>query len=91
MPVKNTSQRQGMPAANSGPDASPKKRRKFSLTDNDKKDKEVGVSFEVYQSEAATFQSIGEFRKAINSYTRVSVFLLIPYRHKRCRRIFRYS
>jgi len=75
MPAKNTSQRQGMQAANNAADGSPKK-RKFSLTlaDNEKKEKDVGVSFEVFQSEAATFQGIGEFRKAINSYTRVSVY-----------------
>jgi len=73
MPVKNTSQRQ---AANTGPDASPKKKREYSFVDNagDKKSKESSVSFEVYQSEAATFQNIGEFRKAIASYTRVSVY-----------------
>jgi len=71
MPAKSTSQRQAANA--SGPDASPTKKREFSLVDGDKKKKEVGVSFEVYQSEAATFLSIGEFRKAITSYTRVSV------------------
>jgi len=68
MPVKNTSQQQ----ASGGADASPKK-RKYSLSENEKKEKTVTVSFEVYQSEATTFQGIGEFRKAINSYTRVSL------------------
>jgi len=60
MPVKNSSQRQGTQAASGG-------------ADGEKKEKTVNtVPFEVYQSEAATFQNIGEFRKAINSYTRVS-------------------
>ena len=57
-------------ASNSGADATPKK-RKISQADSDKK--QSGVSFEVYHSEAATFQSTGEFRKAINSYTRVNI------------------
>jgi len=76
MPVKNISQRQGMQAASNGTDSSPKRKRKFSLTaaDDEKKGKEVTGSFEVYQSEAATFQNIGHFRKAINSYTTVSKF-----------------
>jgi len=61
MPVKNTSQRHGLQGASGG-------------ADGEKKEKTVStVSFEVYQSEAATFQNIGEFRKAINSYTRVSM------------------
>jgi len=79
MPVKNTSQRQGTQAASGGPDASPRRKREYSFADNDgdKKGKEGGVSFEVFQSEAATFQNIGEFQKAISSYTRVSAFLLI--------------
>jgi len=68
MPVKNAPQRQGAQAASDG---SPKK-RKYSLSDGEKKEKTATVSFEVYQSEAATFQNIGEFRKAINSYTTVS-------------------
>jgi len=73
MPVKNTSQRPGTQAANSGADASPRKRKlSLSLTEGEKKERTGGVSFEVYQSEAATFQGIGEYRKAINSYTRVS-------------------
>ena len=72
MPVKNLSQRQ---AAGGGADSSPKK-RKYSI-DGEKKEKDVGgVSYEVYQSEAATFQNIGEFRKAIDSYTKVSVLLM---------------
>jgi len=65
-----------MQTANSGADASPKK-TKLGLMDGEKKEPVVGVSFEVYQSEAATFQGIGEFRKAINSYTRVSVYFCI--------------
>jgi hypothetical protein len=54
----------GKPAA----DAVPKKRR-VSHADSEKKTS--GVSFEVYHSEAGTFQSIGEYKKAINSYSRV--------------------
>jgi len=79
MPAKNTSQRPGTQTANNGPD-SPRK-RKYSLMDGDKKDKGVTgtVSFEVYQSEAATFLSIGEYRKAINSYTTVSVQFYCVY------------
>jgi len=74
MPAKNTSQRQGIHSASSAGDTSPKK-RKFSIGDGDKKERDAGgVSFEVYQSEAATFQNIGEFTKAINSYTIVSVY-----------------
>jgi len=61
MPVKNTSQRQAAQGTTGG-------------ADGEKKEKAVStVSFEVFQSEAATFQNIGEFRKAINSYTRVSM------------------
>jgi tetratricopeptide (TPR) repeat protein len=64
MPVKAGTQRQGAQAA---AETTPKK-RKISQTDSEKK--ATGVSFEVFHSEAATFQGIGEFRKAINSYTR---------------------
>jgi len=79
MPAKSTTQRSGQ-AANSGADASPKKGNfSRSLGDADKKEKESGVSFEVYQSEAATFLNIGEFRKAINSYTRVSAYSCLRY------------
>jgi hypothetical protein len=48
-------------------DAVPKKRK----VSHDSDKKSAGVSFEVYHSEAGTFQSIGEFKKAINSYSRV--------------------
>jgi len=79
MPAKSTSQRSGQ-AANGGTDASPKKGNfSRSLGDSDKKEKDSGVSFEVYQSEAATFLNIGEYRKAINSYTRVSAYSCIWY------------
>jgi len=46
------------------------KRRKVSQSESEKKS--PAVSFEVYHSEAATFQSIGEPKKAIHSYTKVS-------------------
>jgi hypothetical protein len=67
MPVKAGS-KAAPPQTAGGAETTPKK-RKISQADSEKKG--VGVSFEVYQSEAATFQGIGEYKKAINSYGRV--------------------
>lgn len=62
MPAKSPAQRAGSTAPET------KKSRKISQADSEKKGT---ISFEVYHSEASTFQSIGEHKKAVNSYTKV--------------------
>ena len=41
--------------------------------------KDAGASFDVYHSEAITFQAIGEYRKSINSYTKVKLYLMFLF------------
>lgn len=39
--------------------------------------KDAGASFDVFHSEAITFQAIGEYRKSINSYTKVKLTAIV--------------
>lgn len=72
-PAKTNSRTQ---AAAQGPGEARKKRR-GSVQSDDSDRKAPAISFEVYHSEAVTFQSIGEYRKAINSYTKASGYEIL--------------